>query len=44
ARAGDPPRLVADTTRLNTEVGFRPRYDLRAGLADAVAWWRQRLG
>ncbi len=44
ARAGDPPRLVADTTRLNTEVGFAPRYDLRAGLADAVAWWRQRLG
>lgn len=44
ARAGDPPRLVADTTRLNTEVGFRPRYDLRAGLADAVAWWQQRLG
>ena len=44
ARAGDPPRLVADTTRLNTEVGFRPRYDLRAGLADAVDWWRHRLG
>ena len=37
---GLPERLIA----AYTEVGFRPRYDLRAGLANAVAWWRQRLG
>ena len=40
ARPDDPPYLVADVTRLTAEVGFRPRYDLTAGLADAVDWWR----
>ena len=42
ARPDDPPYLVADVTRLTTEVGFRPAHDLDAGLADAVAWWRER--
>jgi nucleoside-diphosphate-sugar epimerase len=38
--AGDPRRLVADVTRLRQEVGYRPRVDLRAGLAEAVAHLR----
>jgi nucleoside-diphosphate-sugar epimerase len=38
--ANDPPDLTADATRLLSEVGFRPRFDLRMGLRDAVAWWR----
>jgi nucleoside-diphosphate-sugar epimerase len=32
----EPARLVADVGRLRDEVGFRPRFDLAAGLADTV--------
>lgn len=32
---GDPPRLVAEVSRL-AALGFRPRFDLSAGLRDAV--------
>ena len=42
-RAGEPPRLVADTTRLGREVGFEPAIALADGLGDAIAWWRGRL-
>ena len=35
----DPPRLVADISRLKQEVGFTPARDLDQGLADAVNWW-----
>jgi nucleoside-diphosphate-sugar epimerase len=41
-RPGDPPLLVADARRLREEVGFAPRYDLQAGLADVLDWWRGR--
>lgn len=37
ARPGDPPSLLADTTRLGRELGFVPRFDLAAMLADALA-------
>lgn len=30
--AGDPPVIAADITRLRDEVGFRPSYDLTAGV------------
>jgi nucleoside-diphosphate-sugar epimerase len=40
ARAGDPPRLVANVTRLSREVGFRPSADLDSGLAATIEWWR----
>lgn len=43
-RDGEPPVLEADVTRLRQEVGFQPRFDLDAGLADAVQWWRQHGG
>lgn len=36
----EPPSIVADISRLSSEVGFRPMFDLTAGLADTVAWWR----
>ncbi len=39
-RAGEPPLLLADVSRLREEAGFRPRWDLEHGLLDAVAWWR----
>jgi nucleoside-diphosphate-sugar epimerase len=38
----EPAIIEADATRLNHEVGFVPRYDLDAGLADTVAWWRRQ--
>ena len=45
-RASEPPRLEANVTRLRQEVGFQPRFDLAAGLADTLGWWRNqtRLG
>jgi nucleoside-diphosphate-sugar epimerase len=42
-RAGDPPLLVPDTTRLNTELGWRPRSSLDHGLAETVSWWRSQI-
>jgi nucleoside-diphosphate-sugar epimerase len=33
----EPAEIVADVTRLRDEVGFTPRWSLRAGLEDAVA-------
>jgi nucleoside-diphosphate-sugar epimerase len=35
-RAGDPPRLVADVTRLRAEVGWAPRIGLYEGLAGTL--------
>jgi nucleoside-diphosphate-sugar epimerase len=42
-RPGDAPLVVADTTRLRTEVGWEPRFGLAEGLALTIAWWRQQL-
>ena len=38
----DPPRIVADATRLGDEVGFAPRLTLEDGLRETVAWWREQ--
>ena len=40
----DPPVIVADTTRLSEEVGWRPHITLDAGLRDVVEWWRNQMG
>ena len=40
----DPPLLVADTTRLRSQVGWRPRYRLEEGLELTIDWWRKELG
>ena len=38
-RAGDPERLVADPTRIKTELGFEPKYsDLETIVKTAWAW------
>lgn len=37
-REGDPPRLVADVSRLRDEVGFAPRIGLREGLEGTLKW------
>jgi nucleoside-diphosphate-sugar epimerase len=36
--ADDPPRLIADTGRLQA-LGFHPAYSLREGLQQTVGWW-----
>jgi nucleoside-diphosphate-sugar epimerase len=37
----DPvPMVLADTTRLTSEVGFTPRYRLEAGIRETIAWWQ----
>jgi nucleoside-diphosphate-sugar epimerase len=41
-RRDDPDLLVADVTRLKDELHFTPHYNLRTGLADAVAWWHSQ--
>jgi UDP-glucuronate decarboxylase len=41
--AGEPPLLAGDPARLRDEVGFVPRRALAEGIAETVAWWRERL-
>lgn len=36
----EPPLLVADVRRLYGEVGWRPKYDLDAGLEQTIEWWK----
>lgn len=43
-RAGDPPYLVGDPSRLTHEVGFIRGIGLDQGLRDAVAHWRRNRG
>jgi len=40
----DPPSIVADTGRLFSEVGWRPRVALDDGLRDVAEWWRREVG
>jgi nucleoside-diphosphate-sugar epimerase len=42
ARSDEPDELVADVTRLRDEVGFVPGIDLERGIAQTLAWWRDR--
>ena len=42
ARANDAPMVVADPTRLRSELGWQPQFGLSDGLADTIAWWRQQ--
>jgi nucleoside-diphosphate-sugar epimerase len=39
----DPALLVADTRRLNGEVGWQPKFSLTDGLTDTVKWWQEHL-
>ncbi len=41
-RHGDPPSLVAETERLNQEVGFMPTISLDDGIRRTVAYWADR--
>jgi nucleoside-diphosphate-sugar epimerase len=39
----DTPLVVGDVTRLTTELGWTPEYDLDRGLSATIAWWRREL-
>ena len=39
-RPSDLPRLVGDSTRLRTELGWAPQRSLQQTLADTLEWWR----
>lgn len=39
----EPSSIVADISRLVTQVGAKPEIGLEQGLSDTVAWWHQRL-
>jgi nucleoside-diphosphate-sugar epimerase len=41
AQADDPPYLVADVSRLQNELGWKPRFDLDQGLDLTIAWWKR---
>lgn len=43
APLGEPAVLVPDTSRLATEVGWRPTLSLQDGLAKSIDWWRAAL-
>ncbi len=43
ARAGDPPLVEADNTRLCRELGWSPKFNLETGVADTIAWWRREI-
>lgn len=39
----EPPLLVADTLRLQKNVGWQPKFDLATGLKETIEWWTQSL-
>ncbi|MFD0534534.1 hypothetical protein ACFQY7_12935 [Actinomadura luteofluorescens] len=39
-RRGHDRRYAMDCTKIASELGFRPRRDLAASLAETVAWYR----
>jgi nucleoside-diphosphate-sugar epimerase len=42
-RQGEPPFLVANVAVLRDVIGWRPKFDLEAGLSNAIDWWRARV-
>lgn len=42
ASEDDPPLLVANTRRLQEEIGWLPRYTMQQGLEETLEWWRQK--
>lgn len=41
-RLGHDLRYSVDWTKINRELGFRPRHDFDGGIADTVDWYRRR--
>ena len=43
-RAGDPPRRVPDTRKVEELTGYVPQVSLREGLLRTIEWYKARLG
>lgn len=41
--ANEAPQIVADVTRLKSEVGWSPKWTLEDGLRETVEWWRENI-
>jgi nucleoside-diphosphate-sugar epimerase len=41
-RDDDPPELVADVSKLTSEVGWHPRISLDVGITRTIDWWRAK--
>ena len=39
-RADEPPFIVADVRNLRDQLGFRPQFELKHALSEAVDYWR----
>jgi GDP-4-dehydro-6-deoxy-D-mannose reductase len=39
----DIPTIFGDNTRLTTETGWQPEYNLEDSLSDALDWWRKKI-
>jgi nucleoside-diphosphate-sugar epimerase len=44
SRPSDLPLVVADVTRLRTEVGWIPAFGCEEGLGLTIEWWREQIG
>ena len=42
ARENEPPFIVADTTRLQKEVRWCPKFSLEEGIKDTISWWKNK--
>lgn len=38
---GEVPSVLASVGRLSTEVGWKPKYDLSAGIGNTIEWWQR---
>lgn len=43
ATGDEPPRLIADASRVRAATGWSPNLDLEPGLRHAIEWWAARL-
>jgi len=42
-RAGDVPHSLASVDKAKTLLGYQPKYDIKAGLKEAVQWYWENL-
>lgn len=42
-RPDDPDAIIANVTRLQHELSWRPSYTQDAGLADTIKWWKMKM-